>query len=109
MGSDEILFVHGNKVGINTTTVKENSIEPAAIKSKRELVERGRSWLPTITPETHLVYGHLHTRFYNERFRVYGLGHWTAKGAPYHQQCVMILDSSFFDTLRLFSYKELKY
>jgi ATP-dependent helicase YprA (DUF1998 family)/predicted phosphodiesterase len=109
LGSEQVLFVHGNKVGINTTTMKENSMEPTAIKSKRELVERGRSWLPTITPETHLVFGHLHTRFYNERFRVYGLGHWTVKGAPYHHQCVMILDSSFFDTLRLFSYKELKY
>lgn len=55
---------------------------------------RERGWLPQITKETHLVIGHLHQRFYNERIRVYGLGHWTSKGSKYHQKCYLKLDST---------------
>jgi len=107
IGSEQVLFVHGNKVGINSTVVKSNGAERAAIQAKKDLIKYGRSWLPEITKETHLVFGHLHTRFYNERFRVYGLGHWTRKGASFDQQCVMVLSSCFPDILKLFSNKDL--
>lgn len=107
IGSERVLFVHGNKVGINSAIVRNVGAERAAIQAKKDLIQHGRSWLPEITKETHLVFGHLHTRFYNERFRVYGLGHWTRKGASFDQQCVMVLSSCFSDTLRLFSYKDL--
>ncbi|HUT82562.1 MAG TPA: DEAD/DEAH box helicase, partial [Candidatus Bathyarchaeia archaeon] len=76
----DVLFVHGNKIGIDPGKVKASSAEQAAIEAKNRLIQSGRDWLPPINKETHLVIGHLHERFYNERWRVYGLGHWTRKG-----------------------------
>ncbi|MBN1329167.1 MAG: DEAD/DEAH box helicase [Candidatus Heimdallarchaeota archaeon] len=107
IGSERVLFVHGNKIGINPTIVKSLGAERAAQQAKQDLIKFGRIWLPDVTAETHLVIGHLHTRFYNERSRVYGIGHWTCIGSPYDQQTVMILDSSYQDTLKLFKYKEI--
>ncbi len=96
----EALFVHGNKIGIDPNDVEETNEEGATIVAKGKLVAKSklvgkaRSWLPKITKETHLVIGHLHKRFYNERFRVYGLGHWTMKGKKRDQKCYLIIDSS---------------
>lgn len=75
IGSEQILFVHGNKVGIDANVVKSDGVENVAINTKRELIKTSSSWLPDVFPETHLVFGHLHNRFYNKRFRVYSLGH----------------------------------
>jgi len=108
VGSEHVVFVHGNKVGLDASIIKDKGVESAALHAKQMLISDGRLWLPDIRSETHLVFGHLHTRFYNERYRVYGLGHWTRKGNPYHQQCIMILSSSFQDTLKLFSYTDLR-
>ena len=97
-----MLFVHGNKIGLNPSIVKNVSIEQAVIEAKRALVKNGRSWLPAIFAEIHFVVGHLHSRFYHERFRVYGLGHWLSKGVPYHQKCFMLIDpANKIDTIQL--------
>jgi len=102
----EVLFIHGNKIGLDPEIVNLASAEQAAIKAKTKLIQMGREWLPRITKETHLVIGHLHQRFYNERFRVYGLGHWTHKGNKYHQKCYLKLDNtSTFDSLALFQFE----
>ena len=102
INNQQILFVHGNKIGLDSNLAKKTRIEVAAIQAKKELIKNARSWLPKIFDETHLVIGHLHHRFYNERFRVYGLGHWLMKGKPYHQKCIMILDSTKgLDTIRI--------
>jgi len=111
----EVLFVHGIKIGINPNDVKQTNAEGATIVAKGKLTSRGdrqmkaRRWLPIITRETHLVIGHLHERFYNEKERVYGLGHWTKKGKDYHQQCLLqITPSSADNVLKMMSYRELK-
>ncbi len=106
IGSEQVLFVHGNKIGLNPHLANIKGPEVAAIQAKRELIKNdGRSWLPTITEETHLVLGHLHHRFYNERFRVYGIGHWLQKGSPRHQRCFLLLDpTNSLDTIQLHSY-----
>lgn len=103
----EVLFVHGNKIGIDPKKVQETNEEGATIAAKRALIKQGRSWLPNITEETHIVIGHLHHRFYNERFRVYGLGHWLKKGKERrHQKCFMIIDSTNeLDVLQLLTYR----
>ncbi len=106
VGSEQVLFVHGNKVGVDASIVKSKGAEIAAQQAKRKLIEKGRIWLPDILPETHLVFGHLHTRFYNERDRVYGLGHWTSKGALYHQRCFMILDPNSTDFPKIVPYNK---
>ncbi len=103
--TEQVLFVHGNKIGIDAKLAKNIGIEVAAIQAKKELIKTGRSWLPKITEVTHLVIGHLHHRFYNERFRVYGLGHWLKKGNTYHQKCIMIIDpSKDLDEIKLYQY-----
>ena len=108
INSDEVLFVHGNKVGIDPKAVNNDGAVKAAMDAKKELIRKGRSWLPDISAETHLVFGHLHSRFYDERFKVYGLGHWTSKGTLYHQKCLMILDSSnTLDEIQLHSYAKI--
>lgn len=90
----EVLFVHGNKIGIDPKVVAERKAKGATIDAKWKLISKeGRRRLPKITKETHLVIGHLHERFFNEENRVYGLGHWTRKGIEYHQKCLMIIDS----------------
>jgi len=102
INSEHVLFVHGNKIGLNPSIAKSVSIEKAVIEAKRELVKKGRSWLPDVFAETHFVVGHLHNRFYHERFRVYGLGHWLNKGASYHQKCFMLIDpTNKIDTIQL--------
>ena len=106
--TDQVLFVHGNKIGIDSNLANRIGIEVSAIQTKKELVKTGRSWLPKISEATHLVIGHLHYRFYNERFRVYGLGHWLKKGNPYHQKVVMILNSlNILDMIRLIPFDEI--
>ncbi|MGC9778324.1 MAG: DEAD/DEAH box helicase [Candidatus Heimdallarchaeota archaeon] len=105
IGSKQVLFVHGNKIGINPAIVKSDAPEVAAQQAKKDLVKHGRLWLPTITSDTHLVIGHLHYRFYNERYRVYGLGYWMKKGKERHQKCLMIIDSTNeLDTIQLQTY-----
>jgi len=100
-----VLFVHGNKIGINPADVKKTNEEGATIVAKGKLVDKGRSWLPKITKETHLVIGHLHKRFYNEKYRVYGIGHWTKKGKKFDKKCYLIIDSSnTLNELQLQSY-----
>ncbi len=103
--TEQVLFVHGNKIGIDAKLANSTSIEVAAIQAKKELIKTGRSWLPDITEGTHLVIGHLHHRFYNERFRVYGLGHWLKKGKERHQKILMIIDSAKeLDEIKLYQY-----
>ena len=105
IGSEQVLFVHGNKIGIDPALVKISSPEVAAQQVKKDLVKHGRLWLPTITSNTHLVIGHLHYRFFNERHRVYGLGHWMKIGKERHQKCLMIIDSTNeYDTIHLQTY-----
>jgi len=102
IGSEQVLFVHGNKIGVNSNLAKKTGVELAIIQAKKELIKNGRSWLPKVTEDTHLVVGHLHFRFYNEWFRVYGLGHWLMKGTPYHQKCIMVLNpTKGLDTIRI--------
>ena len=73
--------------------------------AKSKLTGKARNWLPKITKETHLVIGHLHKRFFNERYRVYGLGHWTKKGKKFDKKCYLIIDSSnTLNELQLQSY-----
>ena len=104
-GSEQVLFVHGNKIGIDPAIVKSGSPEIAAQQAKKDLVKHGRQWLPNISSDIHLVIGHLHYRFFNERIRVYGLGHWTSKGKERHQKCFMIIDSTNeLDSLQLQTY-----
>ncbi|MBN1330544.1 MAG: DEAD/DEAH box helicase [Candidatus Heimdallarchaeota archaeon] len=101
----EVLIVHGNKIGIDPGEVKTTTAEQAVIEAKNKLIQIGRSWLPRVTKETHLVIGHLHERFYNERWRVYGLGHWTEKGNTYHQKCLLIINcKEKYDIIKLLSY-----
>ena len=98
----EVLFVHGNRIGIDPKVVSERKAKGATIEAKWKLITDGRRWLPDISKETHLVIGHLHERFYDEENRVYGLGHWTSKGVPYHQKCLMIIDSEdALETIKL--------
>ncbi|MBN1329115.1 MAG: DUF1998 domain-containing protein [Candidatus Heimdallarchaeota archaeon] len=105
----EVLFVHGNKIGIDPGEVKISTAEQAAIEAKNKLIQIGRSWLPRVTKETHLVIGHLHERFYNERWRVYGLGHWTKKGSDYHQKCLMVIEpTKTHNVIRLKNYEKEK-
>jgi len=105
---EDVLFVHGNKIGIVSSEVKSTNAEQVVIETKNKLIQIGREWLPKISKETHLVIGHLHERFYNERWRVYGLGHWTKKGNPYHQKCLLIIDSKEkYDCIKLKSYNQL--
>ncbi|MBN1329942.1 MAG: hypothetical protein JXA54_10760 [Candidatus Heimdallarchaeota archaeon] len=87
----DVLFVHGNKIGIDPSVVKTSSPEQAAIEAKNRLIQTGREWLPPINKETHLVVGYLHERFYNKQWRVYGLAHWTKKRNPYYQKYIIIL------------------
>ena len=107
----ELLFVHGNKIGIDPNDVVKTNEEGATIVAKGKLIAKSkltgkaRSWLPKITKETHLVIGHLHKRFFNERYRVYGLGHWTKKGKKFDKKCYLIIDSSnTLNELQLQSY-----
>ncbi len=104
----EVLIVHGNKIGIDPKEVKRTNEEGATIIAKRKLISDGRSRLPKkITQETHLVIGHFHKRFYNEKERVYGLGHWTKKGKRYDQKCVLVITpTETMDTLRLKNYSK---
>ncbi|MBN1330510.1 MAG: DEAD/DEAH box helicase [Candidatus Heimdallarchaeota archaeon] len=105
----EVLFVHGNKIGLDPGELKITTAEQAAIEAKNKLIQTGRSWLPRITKETHLVIGHLHKRFYNERWRVYGLGHWTNKGDKFHQKSFLTINSmKNNDMISLSKYKEEK-
>ncbi|MGC9778201.1 MAG: DEAD/DEAH box helicase [Candidatus Heimdallarchaeota archaeon] len=98
----EVLFVHGNKIGIDPKVVAERKAKGATIEAKWGLIDEGRRRLPKITKETHLVIGHLHERFFDEENRVYGLGHWTRKGNEYHQKCLMIINTDdALDTLKL--------
>ena len=108
ISSEQVLFVHGNKIGLDANLAQKVGVEVAVIQAKKELIATSRSWLPKLTDETHLVIGHLHIRFYNERFRVYGLGHWLKKGNPYHQKVVLVLNSlNNLDMIRLISCKEI--
>lgn len=108
LGSEQVLLIHGNKIGLDANLTKKVGLEVATIQAKKELIVNGRSWLPKITDETHLVIGHLHIRFYNERFRVYGLGHWLKKDNPYHQKVVLVLNSlNNLDMIRLIPCKEI--
>jgi len=107
----EVLFVHGNKIGIDPNDVVKTNEEGAIIVAKGKLIAKSkltgkaRNWLPKITKETHLVIGHLHKRFFNERYRVYGLGHWTKKGKKFDKKCYLIIDSSnTLNELQLQSY-----
>lgn len=105
IGSEQVLFVHGNKIGIDPAIVQSASPELAAQQAKKNLIKPGRQWLPCISTDTHLVIGHLHYRFFNERYRVYGLGHWLKKGKERHQKCYLVLDSTNnLDKLQLQSY-----
>ena len=104
IGSEQVLFVHGNRIGINPSLVDKTSIGKAVFEAKKALIKPGKIWLPDILPETHLVIGHVHLRFYNERFRVYGSGHWTKKGDPYNQRCMIILDPNSLDVPKIVSF-----
>jgi len=108
INSEQVLFVHGNKIGMDANLAKKIGVEVAAIQAKKELIKSGRSWLPSITEEMHLIIGHLHQRFYNERFRVYGLGHWLQKGILYHQKCVMVIDGTkSLDEIKMYTFDEI--
>ncbi|MBD3190453.1 MAG: hypothetical protein GF308_07405 [Candidatus Heimdallarchaeota archaeon] len=84
-----IICIHGNKVGLYAEAGKE---ELAAIRAKEQLIKQPRSWLPKITPEHHVVFSHLHRRFYNERKRVYGTGCWVPAKDPRSEKIVLIVN-----------------
>ncbi|MGC9778211.1 MAG: metallophosphoesterase [Candidatus Heimdallarchaeota archaeon] len=86
----KIICIHGNKVGLHLE--EEGNEELTAIKAKEGLIEKGRSWLPKITPEHHVIFSHLHRRFYNERERVYGTGCWIPTKDKRSEKITMIID-----------------
>lgn len=87
-----IICVHGNKVGLHA--VVEGIEELAAIKAKKGLLTGKRNWLPKITPEHHVIFSHLHRRFYNERERVYGTGCWIPTKDKRSEKITMIINDT---------------
>lgn len=87
-----VICIHGNKVGLYA--VEEGKEELAAIKAKEGLINnpRKRKWLPKITPEHHVIFSHLHRRFYNERDRVYGTGCWIPTKDKRSEKITLIID-----------------
>jgi len=85
-----IICVHGNKVGLHA--VVEGKEEFAAIKAKKGLISGKKKWLPKINPEHHVIFSHLHRRFYNERERVYGTGCWIPTKDKRSEKITMIID-----------------
>jgi len=88
----KVICIHGNKVGLHA--VVEGKEELAAIKAKNGLIAGKRKWLPKITQEHHVIFSHLHRRFYNERERVYGTGCWVPSIDQRNEKIVMIIDDS---------------
>ncbi|MGC9777959.1 MAG: metallophosphoesterase [Candidatus Heimdallarchaeota archaeon] len=86
----KVICIHGNKVGLHLD--EKGSEELAAIKAKEILIEKGRKWLPKITQEHHVIFSHLHRRFYNERKRVYGTGCWIPAKDRRSEKVTMIID-----------------
>ncbi len=60
IGSEQVLFVHGNRIGINPALVNKTNIGKAVFEAKKNLIKFDKIWLPAITEETHLVVGHVH-------------------------------------------------
>ncbi len=87
-----MICVHGNKVGLYA--IKEGEEELAAIRAKEGLITKPRKWLPKITPEHHVIFSHLHRRFYNERQRVYGTGCWVPSNNHRNEKIIMVIDDS---------------
>ena len=85
-----IICVHGNKVGLYS--VVEGEEELTAIKAKEGLISGKKNWSPKITPEHHVIFSHLHRRFYNERERVYGTGCWITTKDQRNEKITMIID-----------------
>lgn len=86
----KVICIHGNKVGLHA--IEKGNEELAAIKAKEGLIKKGRNWLPKITQEHHVIFSHLHRRFYNERKRVYGTGCWIPTKDKRNEKITMIID-----------------
>ncbi|MBK5114661.1 MAG: hypothetical protein JJE41_13645 [Candidatus Heimdallarchaeota archaeon] len=86
----KIICIHGNKVGLHAVIAGEEEL--AAIRAKEGLITKPRKWLPKVTPEHHVIFSHLHRRFYNERQRVYGTGCWIQTKDERNEKIVLIID-----------------
>lgn len=101
----QVIIIHGNKVGLYGETGKE---ELMAIRAKEQLINNPRNWLPIITQEHHVIFSHLHRRFYNERKRVYGTGCWIPTKDLRSEKVVMIIDDQEEnDPIRNISFRKL--
>lgn len=88
----KVICIHGNKVGLHS--IEEGKEALAAIKAKEGLIKHPhkRPWLPKITSEHHVIFSHLHRRFYDERYRVYGTGCWIPTKDKRSERITMIID-----------------
>lgn len=71
-----IMIIHGNNIGLYYNPENGETAKTGAERAKLNLINNPVSWLPKITLEDYLFFGHLHRRFYHEPMKIYCTGCW---------------------------------
>ncbi|MBD3189081.1 MAG: hypothetical protein GF308_00470 [Candidatus Heimdallarchaeota archaeon] len=104
-----IIIIHGNNIGLYYNPKEGETSKLGAERAKRNLIKNPVDWLPTITEEDYLIFGHLHRRFYYEPMKIYCTSCWVpTKNSTNDVGFILLIDDQNKNPFTAIRFDELK-